>query len=442
MATTNFHERFEEAVPRALGALDALAPHLPESLPGLTLRQVKRIFRSIGRLLQRIDEGPVKFPEYLATPEGSAPEMAVQVLQQVPTIAASGAPSFINSSVSKLNDLQARLSYALGVNARTIRDTRDRQAAELQATLEASQQVLSSIQLLRRKSGEETKKVEGYAERIEAGREQAERDATTVKSIRETAQKLASGDARRGDSIEKFVRGAREKNEELQQLASAAIAHSRAVKEAEAEAQRAMESVSAGLERMAEAEKRAGEILRGATQVGLAGAYKTERDRLFKEQVMFAGAFYAINIAIVAYAAIWIVPVLSDAIEQANNGPTATESALMLLVRTVILAPAIAALIFTARRHAKLETLQMDYAAKANTALAYSGYRDEVGDDPTLATKLRDGLVVRFLEHPERLLSRSSATEEVDLGPQGVRYKSTSASSSEHTKDDSESDPG
>jgi hypothetical protein len=75
----------------------------------------------------------------------------------------------------------------------------------------------------------------------------------------------------------------------------------------------------------------------------------------------------------------------------------------------------------------------MDYAAKANTALAYTGYRDELNNDPALSSKLRDGLVVRFLEHPERLLSRSAGSEEVDLSPNGVRYKSTSSTPAEAT---------
>ncbi len=118
---------------------------------------------------------------------------------------------------------------------------------------------------------------------------------------------------------------------------------------------------------------------------------------------------------------------LSGAIKGGANAASLAESALLLLVRTLILAPAIAALIFTVRRHSKLETLQMDYAAKANTALAYSGYKDEVSDDPGLSRKLRDGLIVRFIEHPERLLSRSAGTEQVKLGPEGVTYTSSSA---------------
>lgn len=431
MPERNFRERFEAGVATANEALSDIATQLPDTVPGLTLTKIRRLLRQIARLLEEVESGRVKFPEYLATLDGSAPELAIQLVQQIPSTVANGPGFFIANSLSKLNDVQVRLAHSLGTNARTVRSTRDRQLIELQATLEASQQTLASIQMLRRRSGDESKKVDGAIQKIATGRQQAEQDSATIKAIRDTAQKLASGDARRGDSLEKFIRTAREKNDQLAALASSAEEYSANSKTAEERARKARQDAEAALTRMAEAEKRADEILRGATQVGLAGAYKTERDRLSREQMIFAGVFYFINIAIVAYAAVWIVPVLSRALEQAKDGPSTVESALMLLVRTVILAPALAALVFTARRHAKLETLQMDYAAKANTALAYSGYRDELGNDPKLSSKLRDGLVVRFLEHPERLLSRATATEEVDLGPDGVSYKSISASPSE-----------
>lgn len=47
--------------------------------------------------------------------------------------------------------------------------------------------------------------------------------------------------------------------------------------------------------------------------------------------------------------------------------------------------------------------------------------------DPELRKRLKDGLVLRFLEHPSRLLGKK---EEVDIsssGPEGVRVESRSA---------------
>lgn len=84
----------------------------------------------------------------------------------------------------------------------------------------------------------------------------------------------------------------------------------------------------------------------------------------------------------------------------------------------------------------------MDYAAKAATALAYSGYREEMEEDPSLSSKLKNGLVVRFVEHPERLLRRNVLKEKVGFGKDGLTYSSTATPKQGPTKlgDQSESE--
>lgn len=66
----------------------------------------------------------------------------------------------------------------------------------------------------------------------------------------------------------------------------------------------------------------------------------------------------------------------------------------------------------------------MDYAAKANTALAYAGYKDELAGNEELSSRLMGGLLVRFIEHPERLLKAGRVSEKVEAGPQGMSYTS------------------
>ena len=68
--------------------------------------------------------------------------------------------------------------------------------------------------------------------------------------------------------------------------------------------------------------------------------------------------------------------------------------------------------------------MQMDYAAKATTALAYFGYKDEMDQDPTLSTKLKDGLIARFIEHPSRLLGRKVESSASIVGPDGAKVVS------------------
>ena len=148
--------------------------------------------------------------------------------------------------------------------------------------------------------------------------------------------------------------------------------------------------------------------MNNATQAGLASAYKSEREHLQTQQNWFSYVFYGIILAIVAYAAIFILPIAENIFRtNGTNTLAMKENALLLLVRFFILIPAVWALIFTNKRYITLEALLMDYAAKANTALAYSGYRDEMGDDIDLSKRLKDGLLMRFLEHPSRLLGSS-----------------------------------
>ena len=96
----------------------------------------------------------------------------------------------------------------------------------------------------------------------------------------------------------------------------------------------------------------------------------------------------------------------------------------MLAVRIVVIAPAFWALVFTNRRYINLETLQMDYAAKTTTALAYFGYKDEMEQDPSLSTRLKDGLVARFVEHPSRLLGKKVESSASVVGPEGAQVVS------------------
>jgi hypothetical protein len=119
---------------------------------------------------------------------------------------------------------------------------------------------------------------------------------------------------------------------------------------------------------------------------------------------------------VIIYAAVFILPIVSKILSVSGATDLAIkENALLLLVRFLIVTPAIWALIFTNKRYVTLEALQMDYAAKASTALAYSGYRDEMGDDMDLSKRLKDGLLMRFLEHPSRLLG-SRVNDHRDFG--------------------------
>jgi hypothetical protein len=428
---SNYRERFDKHTADSNSAIVNLMPELGDVIPGMTSTKARRPLRSISKLLGRVDKEGVRYPEYLATEDGNLLEQVISFHANIGQYTSSGAAYFAANALPKLLDFEQRLQRALGVNAATVRDIKNQQVAEMHSLVDSAQSALAEVQKARRTVTAQQQTSERALATIEDRRIEADTSAKKVKEIRELAEKLASGDARRGTSLERFIGAAKQKNEQVEALLQNAIKEEQRVRDLRTAAEGNSTAALSLMNELESIKGRADEILRGATQAGLAGAYKLERDRLSREQFWYAIVFYTIIVGVIAYAAIAIVPVFSKIIE--NGGSTATtvgESALLLAVRLVILIPAIWALLFTSRRHSKIETLQMDYAAKANTALAYSGYRDEMDDDEALAQKLRDGLLVRFLEHPERLLNKSPVSEKVDVGPEGVSYSSQTGFSS------------
>jgi predicted nucleic acid-binding Zn-ribbon protein len=425
---SDYQERYDEHLATALSAVANLMPDLEDALPGLNFTKVRRILTSISTLLARLDKTGAKFPEYLSWEGTSLPDHAITSIQGVPKLAANGAAYFANYALVGFVDIEQRLIRALGIGAYTLQDIKSQQVLELQAILQSSQDALAKIQSARREIADQQKSLGTAVNHLAEQEVKAVESLSAIEKVRQTASKLAAGDARGGSSLERIIRAARTKNEELEaQMAAARGAHDDIVKLRD-DLQATADKTRQSLQAIEGTGKRADDILRGATQAGLAGAYKMERDRLSKEQMIYAAVFYGIILSVIVYAAVFIVPLFNKIVSLDSSSTTTTvgEMALLLGVRVAILLPAIWALIFTSRRHAKIETLQMDYAAKANTALAYSGYREEMESDPDLTSKLKDGLLVRFLEHPERLLSKNSVSESVDVGPEGVRYSSQS----------------
>jgi hypothetical protein len=227
------------------------------------------------------------------------------------------------------------------------------------------------------------------------------------------------------------VRIAREKMTEIEGVLETATSHEQSANSASEAAAASELEVAKVLDRLAMTDEKARNILSTATQAGLAGAYKIEREKLEKQQKWFAIGFYGIIAGIITYAAVFIIPLISKVFENnPKNAVTPAESAFMLAVRIVVIAPAFWALIFTNRRYTNLETLQMDYAAKTTTALAYFGYKDEMDSDPNLSTKLKDGLVARFIEHPSRLLGKKVESSASIIGPDGAKVVTESHSPS------------
>jgi len=416
---TNYRERFDSHLAEANSEISNAITDFDLVVPNLRPSSIKRLLAQISRLLGRLDREGAKFPEFLVDTEGSIPEQVIQEVANIRASLSSGAEQFINSAVYRFAYYQKQLEEAISFRPKAVQEVKSQQVRELQSILLDSQTRLSQISSIRKQVDEQQERASKASDKLQTAIDSADKAAETISRIRQTVERLAAGDARGKDSIERLVRSSRQKMADIEAAHESVISTQNATIQAHANVLEQLSLAETSIIRLSQIEKQASEILYGATQAGLAGAYKTERDRLAKEQKIFSIAFYFEIAVIVVYAAVFLFPVLSKLVESTAGAQIKVwEAALGLFFRAVVISPVIWALLFTNRRYLRLETLQMDYAAKAVTALAYSGYRDELAQDPELSVKLKDGLVARFLEHPERLLN-AKVQERVQVLPDG-----------------------
>jgi hypothetical protein len=417
---SDYQAQFDAHIKAATDAFTGHAAEVLTIIPGLYSSNFRRLLSSISRLLGFIDRRQAAHPEYLADTPRNVPERAVETAAGVPSSLESGAAHFVQNLLPTLTQIERRLVEAVGGAAFTADQIRTQQVKAIEKTRVAVANIHKQVSEEMTAIGH-WKKDAGDAHAVikQAGVDSAT-DRKIVSDIRTLAEKLARGNASQ-NPLEKLVQAARARLEEVQKVketvdaaAAGANVSANSAKEFEKEAE-----ITLGL--LEATDVKADAILRNATQAGLAGAFKTERDTLKKEQRNFAYTFYGIIAAIIIYALAFLLPIVRDALDLEGEA-AARESAIMLFVRVVILAPVVWALVFTNRRFRYLETLQMDYAAKANTALAFSGYIDEMRNDPELQHELKRGLVRRFVEHPSRLLeNKTSNREEASSVPSSPR---------------------
>lgn len=423
---SDYQRQFDEHVAAANSRVANHTTDLTSIVPGLHPSQMRRLFANISNLLGYVDRREALHPEYLAATPRNVPERSVELIASVAPSFDSGVAHFVQNVLPSIVDVERRLMEAVGMTAFNTQKIKNQQIKAIDRLLSNSENAANrsrtAMQAAVKAAADATENLKQIQEILSS----AGTDSQKVADIRKLAERLSKGNAGQ-NPLESLVRSARERSEEIDSIKAKAFQAEKAASgSAEAAARHDTESQEA-LTSLRDADRRADDILRNATQAGLAGAYKTERDKLGGEQTKFALAFYGIIALIIAYAAIFLLPIFKDIIENGNSALSTQDSALMLLVRLVILSPVVWALLFTNRRFRYLETLQMDYAAKTSTALAYSGYIDEMATDPDLSKRLKDGLVLRFLEHPSRLLGKKQEVDVSSSGPEGVRVESRTA---------------
>lgn len=426
---SDYQRQFDEHVAAANSRVANHTTDLTNILPGLHPSQMRRLFENISKLLGNVDRREASHPEYLAATPRNIPERAVELIASVAPSFDSGAAHFVQNVLPFMVDVERRLKEAVGTTAFNTKTIKDQQIKAIDRLVDSAEAAANRSRVAMQSAEEASTGASENLKQLQEILVSAGSDSQKVSEIRKLTEKLSKGNAGQ-NPLEALVRSARERSEEIDTIrVRAQQAEQAAASSAGTAAQNSIASQTA-LTSLQDSDRRADDILRNATQAGLAGAYKTERDKLASEQTRFAFAFYGIILLIIVYAAVFLLPVFREMIENGDESLSAQDSALMLFVRLVILSPVVWALIFTNRRFRYLETLQMDYAAKTSTALAYSGYIDEMKSDPELSKRLKDGLVLRFLEHPSRLLGKKEESDVSSSGPEGVRVESRTATPS------------
>jgi hypothetical protein len=401
---SGFQARFDSHIAVANSAAANNTVALQEHPIKMHPAHVRRLLASISKLLGLVDGNQARHPEYLAATPTMVPEKAIELAASVKPSFDAGVEHFIQNTLPQLVDVEDRLNRAVGAAEFKIAEIKNQQVRSLKQIIDRANFSKGTLDSLLEEAKKEKSELFGSADEVAKAVLSVSASQKKVSEVAALAAKLANGHARQG-SLESLVRDARSKSDEIDTLLVSITVSKDVAEQAAEHAKGSSGRAEDELSGLSLSNEKAVEILNNATQAGLAGAYKTEREKLKKQQDIFGYIFYGVIVAIIVYAAIFLIPIARDLLVPSDKrGIASAENAEILLVRLLILTPAIWALIFTNRRYANLESLQMDYAAKASTALAYSGYRDEMNDDAELSKRLKDGLLIRFLEHPSRLL--------------------------------------
>jgi len=433
-----FQSRFDEAAAEAKRVFSANSGDVRAIVPGMWASEFYRLLNGISDLLKKVDARSIQHPEYLAHTNGSIPEYAVSLITTVPSTFDAGAANFVQTNLSGLVFCEDRLAKAIGKHHHKVREVKDQYVRELQQISSDAAEYLEASRKAAEDVGGFLQDAKSASEQISEAQAETAAALSEVQKIRNLVTKLASGDGR-GKSLEALKRRAEGKLETIDDVLAKSITAKEAVETTGTQLANSGKAIEALLNRLDAVEKKAQDILSLSNQAGLAASYLRESGDLKKKSYLFTGILYATAIVAVLIAAFYVLPSLERTIA---DGKIVLDSKAfyVTLLRATVLAPLVYVLYFTTKQISSLETLRMDYAEKAAASLAYSGYKDEMSVDPDLLDQLRGSLLLRFAEHPERLLRKTPSKEALKIKLPGFSASSESASESNKSSIRSDND--
>lgn len=424
---TEYRKRFDDRLPQIESAIDSMAGSLDNFLPGLSKQRLKRFFQRFSILFGRLDKNGARQPQFLAFSGQSVADAIIGNIDAAIAQMGSGASTFANNNLFTLVDLQEKLERAVGLDSTTLNQVSLAAVKDLGAVVGQADELLEHSVTLSSKIEGLLATATAQQAALQQSQQTAKTDAEAVAAFRKKVSQLLNPDGAQANSLQMLVKRVQAKEEEINAF-NERVSKATAETDALVQHTQAMAfEIDKALVSIAGSEEEAKRILGLSAQAGLARSYLTESEKLGWRSTVFTGLLYATAAATIALAACYVLPSLESAVK---GNVTGQETKLLLtLLRASILAPLVFVLYFTNRQIRTIDMLRMDYAEKAAASLAYSGYRDEMSNDASLLERLRSSLLLKFAEHPERLLRKVLPNERIEINESGFKMQSETGES-------------
>lgn len=411
---------YDERLPAILDAVRSMPGDISNVIPGMTRAGLERFFKRFSVLLGRLDRS-IKHPERMILDGQSAVDVLFNNIDPAISHMHSSSAAFVQGFFSLLVRVQDALTDAAGTDASAVQKLSSSVAADLGAAV-------SNVDALTARATQSARKIEELDQEARARRaelssllEQVRADAARAAEVRSTVEQLVRPDGRSRSSLEALARQARNRISEIDETLASAKKTADDVDAQAQSAQAARAKAESDLESLRELKIEAETILNLSAQAGLAASYKNESKRLSDQSLYFTIGLYSASAITLILAACYIIPELNKALLAMKGQQNFWQALTFTLLRASVIAPLIYVIYFTTKRISALEMLRMDYAEKAAASLAYSGYRDQMDADEELLRQLKASLLLKFSEHPERLLRPGQSITKASVTTPGFK---------------------
>jgi hypothetical protein len=403
----DYRRRFDERLPALEAAIKDMPGSLDDLVPGLNKDRILKTIRRISVLLGRLDSKGAKHPQYLWIGGVTSPESIIGQIDQIIANSANGASSFVQNNLPAILHVYDSLEKSIGTDASEMRllltSVNSDLSIAVSQTDELSAQAEKNLGDLKKsqESAEAAQKAIGQL--LEAIRN----DAAKADAARRTIESLTNPDGRNKSSLESLARRARERIAELEDIFKVANTELEDAKKLAIDVSSQKNDSEQIMVELRQKRDEAAQILNLSSQAGLAASYQTEKNNLSKRHLAYSAILYTAAVAAFVVAICYVIPSLGDALNATENDGQHVDfwkAFSFTLLRASVIAPLVYVIYFTQKTLSSIELLRMDYAEKSAASLAYSGYKDQMEADPELVKQLQASLLIKFAEHPERLL--------------------------------------